>query len=81
MKGGLIVLAAGLIFMLLLGFVVGWIVHNIVTKTPVSGTLKIDSSDPDGPYIFLELEENVNAVKRKNCVLLKVDTSSYLSRN
>jgi hypothetical protein len=79
MKGGSIMLA-GLIFMLLLGFIAGWIVHNIVTKIPVSGTLKIDSSDPDGPYLFLELEENVNIVKRKNCVVLKVDTSSYLSQ-
>ena len=74
-------LAAGLIFMLLLGFVAGWIVHNIVTKTPVSGTLKVDSSDPDGPYLFLELEENVDVVKRKDCIMLKVDNSSYLSQN
>ena len=73
-------LVAGLIFMLLLGFVSGWIVHNIVTKIPVSGTLKIDSSDPDGPYLFLELEENVHVIKRKNCVLLKVDDSNYLSQ-
>lgn len=73
-------LVAGLIFMLLLGFVSGWIVYNIVTKIPVSGTLKIDSSDPDGPYLFLELEENVHVIKRKNCVLLKVDDSNYLSQ-
>lgn len=71
---------AGLIFMLLLGFVAGWIVHNIVAKTPASGTLKIDSSDPDGPYLFLELEEDFDSVRRKNNITLRVDISSYLSQ-
>lgn len=73
-------LVAGLIFMLLLGFVAGWIVRNIFEKTPVSGTLRVDSSDPDGPYLFLELEENIDIVKRKDCITLKVDNSGYLSQ-
>lgn len=73
-------LAAGFIVMLLIGFIGGLIIGNAFRKTPVSGTLRVDSSDPDGPYLFLELEENVDIVKRKDCVTLKVDNSGYLSQ-
>ena len=44
------------------------------------GTLRIDSSDPDGPYMFLELEAiDLGVIKKEKYVLLKVDTKSYNS--
>lgn len=43
------------------------------------GTLRIDSSDPDGPYLFLELETDPNIIKKEKYVLLKVNTKSYIS--
>ena len=44
------------------------------------GTLRVDSSDPDGPYLFLELETDPDFIKKEKYVLLKVDTKSYISQ-
>lgn len=49
------------------------------SKKPI-GTLRIDSSDPDGPYLFLESETDPNIIKKEKYVLLKVDTRSYISQ-
>ena len=49
------------------------------SKKPI-GTLRIDSSDPDGPYLFLELTTDPNIIKKEKYVLLKVDTRSYISQ-
>lgn len=47
----------------------------------VSGTLKIDTSDPEeAPYLFLEVSESVDQLMRRTHVVLKVDNSSYLSQ-
>ena len=48
------------------------------SKKPI-GTLRIDSSDPDGPYLFLELETDPSVIKKEKHILLKVDTKSYIS--
>lgn len=48
-------------------------------KKPI-GTLRIDSSDPDGPYLFLELETDPNIIKKEKHVFLKVNTKSYISQ-
>lgn len=47
------------------------------------GKLRIDSSDPyDGPYLFLELKQSVEAVKLqdKKYILLEVDATDFLSQ-
>lgn len=49
------------------------------SKKPI-GTLRIDSSDPDGPYLFLELETEPSVIKKEKYVLLKVNTKSYISQ-
>lgn len=49
------------------------------SKKPI-GILRIDSSDPDGPYLFLELETEPNVIKKEKYVTLKVDTRSYISQ-
>lgn len=47
----------------------------------VSGTLKIDTSDPEeAPYLFLEVSESVDQLMQRTHVVLKVDNSSYLSQ-
>lgn len=42
------------------------------------GTIHIETSDPDGPYMFLELEEDI---LHKEEVLLRVDTKNYISHD
>ena len=66
----------------LIGFVVGVIISKIIFRkkeNPI-GTLRIDSSDPDGPYLFLELSSEPDSIKNEKYITLKVDTKSYISR-
>lgn len=46
----------------------------------IVGTLRVDCSDEDGPYMFLELGVPVEEVINKEKVMLNVDTKSYISR-
>lgn len=62
------------------GGMLGYILtKHIYSKKPI-GVLRIDSSDPDGPYLFLELETDPNVLKKEKYVTLKVDTKSYISQ-
>lgn len=60
------------------GYVLGYFLGKNKRK-PV-GTLRVDSSDPDGPYLFLELETDPSVIKKEKYVLLKVNTKSYISQ-
>ena len=44
-----------------------------------AGTLRIDSSDEDGPYLFLELEKTPDYLKECKYVLFTVNSNSYIS--
>lgn len=60
---------------ILIGFVVSSIIHQ---KHPV-GFLRIDKSDPDGPYLFLELKKSVNEIMAQRTVLLEVKREDFIS--
>lgn len=64
----------------ILGFWIGYLIYHKKPQDPI-GTLRIDTSDPDGPYLFLELHAPVNEVMRKHKVTLNVSTESYISQN
>lgn len=38
----------------------------------VAGTILIDTSDPDGPYLFIDLEKPVDVIGERDVVLCKV---------
>ena len=63
-----------------IGIVVGSIITRIVTKPLDFGTLRIDTSDPDGPFMFLELSKDVDIVASKKYIILKVNLKSYISQ-
>ncbi len=44
------------------------------------GQLRIDTSDPDGPYMFLELSESVDSIMKSDSIVLKVNTENYIPR-
>lgn len=50
-------------------------------KKDTAGTLRVDTSDPDGPYLFLELNTPVSEVMKQKQVTLDVNTKSYISQN
>lgn len=60
-----------------LSFVLGYLRRG--SQKPV-GTLRIDTSDPDGPYLFLELHTPINEVMRHKIVTLDVNLESYISQ-
>lgn len=72
----------GLAICLLVGFSC-WILGYLKgsnQKKPIAGTLRIDTSDPDGPYLFLELHTPVSEVMRYEQVTMDVSTENYISQ-
>lgn len=67
-----------IIVFLICGYVLGYSLAKNQHK-PI-GTLRVDSSDPDGPYMFLELSTDPNNIKKEKYVTLRVNTKSYISR-
>lgn len=41
------------------GIIIGFVVSSIIRRKHPVGFLRIDKSDPDGPYLFLELKKSV----------------------
>lgn len=64
--------------LILIGVIVGTIIFKIYRdKKTASGTLKVNTEDPDGPYLFLELsQEDLNNISSKKQVILKIDIIS-----
>lgn len=61
-----------------IGVIVGCILVNIVQRIKSVGALRIDTSDPDGPYIFLELDKGIDTISSKKYVLLRVKLRNYI---
>jgi hypothetical protein len=59
---------------IMIGFVVSFIIYR---KHPV-GFLRIDKSDPDGPYLFLELKKSVNEIIAQRTILLEVKREDFI---
>lgn len=68
-----------LVIIFAIGIVVGSIITRIIIRPLNVGTLRIDTSDPDGPFMFLELSEGVGTISSKKHVILKVNLKSYIS--
>lgn len=67
-----------LVIIFAIGVVIGCIFSSIIRRSKSVGTLRIDSSDPDGPFIFLELSKDMDTVASKKYVVLKVNLKSYI---
>lgn len=69
-----------LVIIFAIDIVIASIITKIITKPLDIGTLRIDTSDPDGPFMFLELSKDVDAVASKKYIILKVNLKSYISQ-
>jgi hypothetical protein len=62
--------------MYLVIFVIGWVVgyatRLIAKHKKPSGNLLVDSTDPDGPFIFLEATDSLTNIIKQKEVMLKV---------
>ena len=72
------------IAIILLIFLVGTVCGGVVTLTVLChksiGSLRVDTSDPDGPFLFLELNQDQSVAKlsRETFVTLRVNMKSYI---
>lgn len=67
-----------LVIIFALGILVGIIFIGIVFRLFLVGTLRVDHSDPDGPFLFLELSKRVETVISKKYVVLKVKVKDFI---
>ena len=63
-----------------LGILIGCIVTMVVLRVKSVGDLRIDTSDSDGPYLFLELSRDVGPISTHKYVILRVNTQNYISQ-
>lgn len=61
------------------GILIGFAVSSIIRRKHLTvGFLRIDKSDPDGPYLFLELKKSVNKIVTQRTVLLEVKREDFI---
>lgn len=67
---------------LLIGMLVGFLLTKIFPKKDLksSGYLRLDHSDPDSPYLFLELKDNKELTRIYGCkrVLFDVKREDFV---
>ena len=72
----------GIVIAFILGLLGGWIIAAIILRHKKSiGSLRVETSDPDGPYLFLELNDgNISELLRKRHVILNVKAGDRASQ-
>ena len=75
------VLIIGMVLAALIIFKLGCMFEKYRLHKKSLGNLRIDTSDDDGPYLFLELEKSVMDVCNSKYVVFKVRNENYLPRN
>lgn len=66
----------------IIGFIVGLLFETPkrYKRRPV-GTLRLDNSDPDGPFLFLELTTPLENVTSQKQVTVYVNTENYIPQD
>lgn len=60
------------------GILIGFAVSSIIRRKNPVGFLRIDKSDPDGSYLFLELKKSVNEIVAQRTILLEVKREDFI---
>ena len=63
---------------LVIGVLIGFSVSYIICQKRPVGFLRIDKSDSDGPYLFLELKKSVDEVVAQKTILLEVKREDFI---
>ena len=63
---------------LIIGAVVASITHCVLHRRKAAGCIRVDRSDSDGPYLFLELSESVEQLSKRKEVYLTVREQDFL---
>ena len=67
------------ILMFSVGIIIGSVVTQLLWWPKRVGSLRVDTSDPDGPYLFLELTKDLSSVTKSDSVILKVRKENFIS--
>lgn len=71
-----VALVIGVFFAVLIGD----LVYNFISGKKSVGYLRIDKSDPDGPYLFLELKEDPKILETKKFITLEINLKNYITQ-
>lgn len=63
---------------ILIGIFIGVVISAILRRKRPVGFLRIDKSDPDGPFLFLELKKNVEEVITQKIIMLEVKREDFI---
>lgn len=53
---------------------------SLIRRPKVMGCLRIEQSDPDGPYMFLELHEKLETLADQKAIILAIRLDDYVPR-
>ena len=63
---------------IIIGIVIGLAISIVSFFLRSIGALRIDHSDEDGPYLFLELKKGVRDISNRKMVVLMVRREDFL---
>lgn len=63
-----------------MGIGIGVAVSFMFKHSRSAGNLRIDTSDPDGPYIFLELNNDISSISSQKAIVLKIKNENYITQ-
>ena len=69
-----------IVLLFLVGVLIGYIYAHRRLEHRAIGSIRVDRSDPNEPYLFLELSESLENIIKSNYVTLKVEAKDYISR-
>ena len=61
-----------------IGILIGFIGASVIRRKHPVGFLRMDKSDPDGPYLFLELKKSISEIVTQKTVLLEVKREDFI---
>lgn len=79
-------LIIAIILAFLIGFIIAMAFNSYIYKRDkrraqeLSGNLVVEDTDPDGPYLFLELRTDVANILNKNRVIFEVKHNTISSQ-
>lgn len=60
------------------GILIGIVCTMIMYRVKCIGSLRVDTSDPEGPYLFLELSKDISYIHQKKYITLKVNLKNFI---
>lgn len=67
-----------LILMYAMGVFMGYILCKILLRPKSVGCIRIDNSDGEGPYMFLELDESVDNLSKRHYAYVEIKKENLI---